>query len=566
MAVFVGAGADVNASASDENINVIVPVTVGITFNEDGSTTSTTFNVFNRSSVPIEITSVSATELNNWELVSSNTVIGKDTKQLSYILEGKEILAGRNEISIPVSAMGLHNFDVNIKRGVWTYSFSYEEAFQLEFEYEVPAEKQTLTLDGNDYADDSELHVAGGKTVNLPSLQNDKYEFMGWADAQGKRYTDSFTMPESDTTLTAMWKLPTYALFSESDGSLTFVQSVEEIHAGQMHNGKEITSVYTGFDEQGYTSYDDVPWNKDGICQDILSVVFENYVFPEYTSYWFYGLQYCSLFDVTNLYTFRVRDMSYMFSRTGYFAKGDFYIYGMEQWDTSMVMDMGHMFEYSGEKVETYHIGNIGLWDVSNVWNMDNMFSSTGGQATELYIGDLSTWDTSSLESMAYMFCDMGWMAPHVDVGDIGTWDVSHVEAMTCVFTNMGTLSETVNIGDLSQWDVSNVWDFTGMFQYIANCATDFSVGDLSGWDVSNAGMMNYMFNGAGQYSKTFYLGDLSKWNTESVSEMNYMFYMAGETATWHLDLSGWNVSNVCLYDYFNTGIEDRVTTPNWVY
>lgn len=567
MAVFVGTEADVKASASDENINVIVPVTVGVIFNEDGSTTSTTFNVFNRSSVPIEITSVHATELNDWELVSSDTVIGLDTKKLSYTLEGKEILAGNNKLSISVSEMGLHNFDINIKRGAWSYSFDYEEAFLLEFEYAIVGREYALTLDGNEYADSSELYMTEGDTVDLPSLQHDKYEFIGWTDSQGKRYTDSFIMPSSDTTLTAMWKLPTYALFSESDGSLTFVQSEEEIKAGQTHNEKTITSVYSGFDSGNYADNNSVPWFKDGTCKKIYNVVFEDYVFPESTAYWFYGFEYCMSFDVFKLNTFRVSDMSFMYCFAGRSSESsDFVITGMENWDTSHVTSMWGMFEYSGWQAQTYHIGNIGLWDVSNVWDMQSMFYSTAMDATEVYIGDLGMWDTSSLEAMMDMFCDMGWKTQHLNIGNIGTWDVSHVDLMTNAFSNMGEHADTVYIGDLSQWDVSNVEDFSWMFSCMAAHAKEFNVGDLSQWNMTKAEYTSFMFYGSGEYAESFYLGDISKWNVENVYDMSSMFENAGRMADWKLDLSGWNVGSAVRCLDFSTGVEDKITEPIWLY
>lgn len=567
MAVFVGTGADAEASASDENISVIVPVTVGITFNADGSTTSTTFNVFNRSSVGIEITAVNATELNNWELVSKDTVIGMDSKQISYRIDGTQILSGENRISIPVDKLGLHNFDIEISRGAWTYSFDYEEAFLLEFQYEIVSHEYTLTLDGNDYADDMQFTVTAEATAELPTLKHDKYEFMGWADSQGKRYTDSFTMPYKNTTLTAMWKLPTYALFSESDGSMTFVQSEEEIIAGQMHNGKKITTVYSGFDNEAYQYSWEVPWYTDDISQKVYSVVFEDYVFPECTDYWFYEFENCMSFDVRKLQVFRVYSMKYMYFSAGrYGSDSDFVITGMESWDTSQVTCMWSMFEYSGQYAKAYHIGNIGLWDVSNVYDMQSMFSCAGMSALELYIGDLGMWDTSSLEIIMDMFSDMGWNTINLNIGNIGTWDVSHVDMMTSVFHNMGEYSESVYIGNLSQWDVSNVWDFSNTFRYFAANATDFYIGDLSGWNVSNAGMMNYTFDCAGENSETFYLGELSKWNTENVSEMNYMFRDTGKNASWRLDLSSWNVSNVCLYSGFNSGVETKVISPIWAY
>ena len=46
---------------------------------------------------------------------------------------------------------------------------------------------------------------------------------------------------------------------------------------------------------------------------------------------------------------------------------------------------------------------------------------------------------------------------------------------------------------------------------------------------------------------------------------MNEMFYNAGLNATYSLNLSSWNVSNVTTYTDFNTGVTSKVTAPTWV-
>ena len=565
MAVFVDSGADVRASASDENINVSVSMDSEVVFHSDCTPFQSMFIVWNDSNVPIEITAINMTEFNDWQLVSSDTQIKADKKQFVYQFDGQDMLGGRNEIGLEIEESASVIFQTQISYGVWSHSVSMEKALEIEVQYEIVSHECTLTLDGNEYADDMQFTVTAEATAKLPTLKHDKYEFMGWADSQGKRYTDSFTMPYKNTTLTAMWKLPTYALFSESDGSMTFIQSEEEIIAGQMHNGKKITTVYSGFDNEAYQYSWEVPWYTDDISQKVYSVVFEDYVFPECTDYWFYEFENCMSFDVRKLQVFRVYSMKYMYFSAGrYGSDSDFVITGMESWDTSQVTCMWSMFEYSGQYAKAYHIGNIGLWDVSNVYDMQSMFSCAGMSALELYIGDLGMWDTSSLEIIMDMFSDMGWNTINLNIGNIGTWDVSHVDMMTSVFHNMGEYSESVYIGDLSQWDVSNVWDFSNTFRYFAANATDFYIGDLSGWNVSNAGMMNYTFDCAGENSETFYLGELSKWNTGNVSEMNYMFRNTGMNASWRLDLSSWNVSNVCLYSDFNIGVETKVISPNW--
>lgn len=567
VAVFVGTGADAEASASDENINVSVSMDSEVIFHSDCTPFQSMFIVWNDSNVPIEITAINMTEFNDWQLVSSDTQIKADKKQFVYQFDGQDMLGGRNEMSLEIEESASAIFQTQISYGVWSHSVSMEKALEIEVQYEIEKEKYTLTLEGGDYAEDSMLQVTEGVMVTLPELRYDTYEFMGWADSSGKRYTDTFTMPKENTALTALWNLPVYALYSRDDYSLTFVQSEKEIKVGETHNGKTITAVYTDFTEKLFEEGEAVPWLEDGYCRFVQSVVFEDPVFPQSTAYWFMEFNNCTSFDVAKLYTFRVHDMRFMYNNAGCNEENtDFVITGMENWDTSQVINMWSMFSQSGQYVKAYNIGNIGLWDVSNVLDMQSMFGSAAMDATEVYIGDLSTWNTSSLELMIDMFWEMGCKAKNLSIGNIGNWDVSHVDMMTNVFSNMGEYADTVYIGNLSQWDVSNVEDFSWMFSSMAAHAKEFNVGDLNQWNMTKAEYTAFMFYGAGEYAESFYLGDISKWNVENVYDMSSMFENAGRKADWKLDLAGWNVGSAvrCL-DFF-TGVEDKIIEPIWKY
>ena len=333
--VFMAKGAEAEASASDENFNIVVPATIGITFNEDGTTSSAQLSIRNNSSVGIQVKSIRATEMNGWNLVLSDTEICVDMKQLSYKIDGTEILAGENQVSIQVDSMQAHNFTVDIKRGAWTYSFD-EKAFSLEFEYEMEKQLRTLTLNGGGYASNSMLQVLDATEVTLPTRSNSKYKFMGWSDSKGKRYTDKFVMPREDTTLTALWDLPTYALHTMDDYTLTFVQSESVIRAGQKHHGKTITKVYSGFDDQVFTSPEEVSWFIDGTGEYIDIVIFEDPVFRKSTAFWFFQHYYCNSLDVGKLYTHQVQDMSHMFYLVGGYREDVGVVFkGLENWDTS---------------------------------------------------------------------------------------------------------------------------------------------------------------------------------------------------------------------------------------
>ena len=566
MTVFIGSKADAKASALNENISVTVSMNSEVVFEPDGTPFCDEFIVKNNSNVGIEIESVNITEYNGWQLVTSDTKIKTDAKQFSYQFDDQDMLGGRNELHLEIKESESVIFWTEINYGVWTYSSPFEKALEIEVEYEIEKQMRTLTLDGAGYGSDSTLQVLESTEVTLPTLPKNRYQFMGWADSNGKRYTDTFTMPCEDTTLTALWKLPVYAIYTKNDYTLTFVQSETVIRAGQTHNGKRITTVYSGFDEQEFSSPDDVPWFSDGTWEYIDIVVFEDPVFPKSTAYWFFQHYYCYSFDVAKLYTHRVQDMTHMFYLAGGYRQDmGLVITGLENWDTSQVTSMWAMFGCAGIYAPSVNIGNIGVWDMSNVQDIHDMFDSLGMRATEVYVGDLGMWKTNSLENMQSLFCNMGSETTHLDIGNIGNWDVSRVTSFYSVFEGMGQYSESVHIGDLSQWDVGNSEDFMYTFQNTAAYAKDFYVGDLSQWNLSKAQSTMYMFSGAGRYSETFYLGDISKWNVEEVGNMNGMFAYAGSLAEWQLDLTTWDASDVSYHANFASGVEDKITEPIWL-
>ena len=103
------------------------------------------------------------------------------------------------------------------------------------------------------------------------------------------------------------------------------------------------------------------------------------------------------------------------------------------------------------------------------------------------------------------------------------------------------------------------------LFHSTGRSATTFNIGNLDNWNTANVVNMSNMFDSAGRSATTFNIGDLSGWDTSKVTSMNEMFYNAGLNATYSLNLSSWNVSNVTTYTDFNTGVTSKVTAPTWV-
>lgn len=565
MSLFACKGAKVEAAA-DHGVSVNVPAKMDIIFNEDGTASVSDMYLENDSLVPVEVQNIKVSEFNNWKVVPRNSEILVNSKQLSLNMGEKELLAGSNAINHEVAEQSKYDFDLTVKRGAWTETKGSEKALELEMEYKIGTKQFALTLDANGGVSDEVLHVENGTSLSLPKPIKEGYQFEGWQDENGTIYKDEYVMPIGDITLKAVWKkLNAYAIFCASDGSLTFVKTVDEIKAGQTYDGKAVTTVYTGFEEAEYTSSEEVPWCADTTYGNVKSVVVKDKIKPISTAYWFYGFTSCDSFDVAKLDTSNVTNMECMYHKAGYAVEGAFTITGMENWDTSQVTNMFSMFEYSAIYATSYNIGNVGKWNVSKVNDMCRTFSAAGMRATNLYIGDLSNWNTGNVETMVYMFSDLGWKSPSVNIGNIGKWNVSKVTNMYGMFDGTGYWAKTFYIGDLSGWDVSNVTDFGCMFSDAGNEATTFNIGNIGKWNVSKAESMSAMFASAGTYSSTFYIGDLRNWNTANVTSMTSMFRDAGRSASWSLNCRNWNVKKVEYYLNFNTGVESKVTEPVWV-
>ena len=46
---------------------------------------------------------------------------------------------------------------------------------------------------------------------------------------------------------------------------------------------------------------------------------------------------------------------------------------------------------------------------------------------------------------------------------------------------------------------------------------------------------------------------------------MHQMFFGTGKSASYTMDLSGWNVNNVTSYNNFNLNVESKIIAPIWV-
>lgn len=397
--VGIKSGHTVYAEEGEDNVSVTIPSSIAIVFNEDGTNTVSEYYIDNQSQLPMEIASIHVTECNDWELVSEETIISANTKQVAVKMEQYHLSSGENSVDIIIPEHSGKSLNIGIKRGAWTSSRQAEQAFSIEIEYAFEAKLFQLEFDSNGSDENPESVTAyNGDLVSLPTLIRFGYDLQGWEDENGNLYVDQFLMPVGDCVLTAKWiKTEAYALYSDTDQSLTFVRSATTLQVGDVYNGKVITTVYTGFEEEVYTQANSVPWMWAGgsYGTSVYSVTVEDWIRPISTSYWFFCFRNCSYFE-------------------------------LEQLDMSCVTSMVSMFSAAGENVTTtVTVKGIGNWDTSKVTNMGTVFRLIATNASEFVIDDISQWDTSNVTDMLYMFWHAGMNADWTL--DLSGWDVRKV-------------------------------------------------------------------------------------------------------------------------------------------
>ena len=354
----------------------------------------------------------------------------------------------------------------------------------------------------------------------------------------------------------------TFAVYSD-DNSLRFYKDKNIPIEGGDYKENYVVKVFTDFEKDVYSSYEDVPWHE--YANDIAKVEFVNEIRPKSTAYWFYGFQNITNFNIEKLNTKNVIDMSYMFYKFAYnTAPFDLEI---SNWDTSKVEDMSYMFYelWHEDKTTSYEL-DLSNWNTSSVTNMSYMFYGVrfrlGQDTNASFNGDfelnISTWDTSKVTNMSYMFYFFEYRNPLKVTLDLSThevtkddktkyiaWNTANVENMEGMFGNMGYTAKEVVL-NLSNWKVSHVTNMSKLFYKIAKNATSYATIDFSNWDTSQVTDMSYMFEEAGYNAKDWNGDGLTYLNTSSVTNMSRMFFNAGYSAeNFALNLLNWNVSKV---------------------
>lgn len=201
-----------------------------------------------------------------------------------------------------------------------------------------------------------------------------------------------------------------------------------------------------------------------------------------------------------------ITDMSYLFADS---PRKDFS--GIEEWDTSSVTNMSHMFE----NCDTFN-QPIGEWNTSSVTDMSYMFYRCTS-----FNQPIGGWDTSSVTDMSYMFAAYdGWGSTHSTCKfnqPIGEWDTSSVTNMSHMFNNCTSFNQPIG-----EWDTSNVKDMSYMFN---NCESfNQPIGE---WIVSKAVSMKCMFVRCRVFNRP-----LVKWKIKTGCDIYDIFNYSGITSS----------------------------------
>lgn len=218
--------------------------------------------------------------------------------------------------------------------------------------------------------------------------------------------------------LPAPWVPTAFAVYSEDDGGLNFYKQEKRLLpvAGGTYDGRSVSSVYTGFEEDFYhqvpsepSCETSSPWNA--LREKIKSVcVVDKGIAPRSISLWFSGFDSATSIDIKNL-------------------------------DLSKCVNAYATF-YCCRKVPFIDMSNM---DLSNCLIFDGMFETCGAKTI-----NISGWKISQTSdiTMRYMFIYCPNLATITGLSDIS---LKAVIDMDCMLNGCPLLSV-----DLSDWDVSD--------------------------------------------------------------------------------------------------------------
>ena len=285
------------------------------------------------------------------------------------------------------------------------------------------------------------------------------------------------------TACMAAWAAEPYAVYTQSNNTLTFYYGTKPSGAFGLNSGINVPE-----------------WYNYGTYAAVERVVFDPsfaQARPTTTAYWFYEMEnLTSITGLNYLNTSEVTNMLGMFGDCKNLTSLD-----LSSFNTANVTDMGFMF---GE-CENLTSLDLSSFNTANVISMFAMFLD----CKNLTSLDLSSFNTSKVTDMYYMF---NYCSKLTSL-DLSSFNTSKVTIMPHMFSGCENLTSL----DVSSFNTSNVTDMAGMFE---NCSKLTSL-DLSSFNTANVTNMKNMFENCDEL-KTITVG--STWSTEAVTISTDMF------------------------------------------
>ena len=272
-----------------------------------------------------------------------------------------------------------------------------------------------------------------------------------------------------------------YALWTEGNGTLTFLYTDNEYEVGGSRSGYPITKLWSGDDVLNSPAGDTPAWSS--VRKKVQTIEFDPSfagVRPKSIAYWFdnsengttpastltaiKGIEYLNTSEVTSMYG--------AFFRCAELANID-----LGGFNTSKVTDMGYMF-MGCTKLKQLDLSGF---NTGNVANMSNMFAYCSALASL----DISGFDTKSVTDFSSMFYGCKNLA---DV-DVSGFDTKSATSFAYMFYGCSSISEL----DLTNFTVANVADASNMF---ASCSSLATIRAAENADWRSISKINNMFAG----------------------------------------------------------------------
>lgn len=262
------------------------------------------------------------------------------------------------------------------------------------------------------------------------------------------------------------------------------------------------------------------------------------------------------LTEVTTMVNESHTDLSNMFDCCYNLAT----INGIEQWNTSNVTKMNHMFNYCQKLIEL----DLSSFNTSNVTTMYAMFMN----CSNLEILDIRNFDTTNVTEMRYMF-SLCYELRELRLDNCSNDTINKI-ITSDGFPTGAILDVTrkiyVNPDNIGNLEAPNGWVFVdsdgneivpkepeiyqvGYYRDNSEITEATTMVNSTHTDLSN------MFNGCTNLTT---INNIEQWDTSNVTTMNDMFY--GCYNLFSLDLSSFNTSNVITMGFMFKGCSNLET------